>query len=378
MRHIKLSWTAQALIAIAGLLVLMVVLFTFERPPVRTAQVGFRGTGMEQLQNPRTARLIVAQNQVPEALPPADPPIDDADKASAVYENVQVLGDLSNAQFLRLMQSMTEWVVPAAIREAGNGCNYCHNPENLASDEVYTKGVTRRMLQMTRTINADWSNHVAQTGVTCYTCHRGLAVPANVWSTITDNRAGMVYATGQNRAAPAINSSSLPFDPFTPFLLNDQDIRVQSVGTWHPGQSADDVRSTEWTYALMVHMSQGLGVNCTFCHNSRAWQSWEQSPPQRLAAWHGIRMTRAINTDYITPLTPVFQANRLGHPENPNPLRVGPNGDALKVNCATCHQGVNRPLLGAPMLREFPELNMVSRAPLRTSEAMPASGAPRN
>ncbi|WP_372621433.1 photosynthetic reaction center cytochrome PufC [Falsiroseomonas sp.] len=379
MRPLKLSWTAQALIALAGLLVLLIVIFTFERPPVRTAQVGYRGVAMEQLQNPRTARLIVARNQVPEALPAADPPTDDADKASAVYENVQVLGDLSNAQFLRLMQSMTEWVVPAAVREAGNGCNYCHNPENLASDEVYTKGVTRRMLQMTRTINADWSNHVAQTGVTCYTCHRGQAVPANVWANNAPNRAGLVgpHALGQNLATPQINYSSLPFDPFTPFLLNDQDIRNLST-TWHPGQNQDDVRISEWTYALMIHMSQGLGVNCTFCHNSRAFGSWEQSPPQRLTAWHGIRMARAINTDYITPLTPVFQANRLGHPENPNPLRVGPNGDPLKVNCATCHQGVNRPLLGAPMLREHPELNMVSRAPLRTSEAMPVNGATRN
>lgn len=377
MRSIKLSWTAQAAIVIAGLLVVLLLVTSFERPPVRTSQVGYRGLAMEQLQNPRTARLVVALNAIPEALPAADPPTDDSDKASAVYQNVQVLGELSNAQFLRLMQSMTDWVVPAAVREAGNGCNYCHNPENLASDEVYTKVVSRRMLQMTRTINADWSSHVAETGVTCYTCHRGQAVPTNVWSTITDNRAGLAGPTGQNRAAPAINQTSLPYDPFTPFLLNDQDIRNVST-TWHPGQNRDDVRISEWTYALMIHMSQGLGVNCTFCHNSRAFGSWEQSPPQRLIAWHGIRMARSINNDYIQPLNPVFQANRLGHPDAPNPLRVGPNGDALKVNCATCHQGANRPLLGAPMLRDHPELNMVGRAPLRTSAATPAPAATRN
>jgi photosynthetic reaction center cytochrome c subunit len=370
MRPLKLNWTAQAAIAIVCLLGLLIVILTFERPPVRSTQNGFRGTAMEQVQNPRTARQVVARNQVPEAQPPADGPTDDNDKASAAYQNVQVLGDLSNAQFLRLMVAITEWVVPQHIRDEGNGCNYCHNPENMASDEVYTKGVARRMLQMTRTINTDWSNHVAQTGVTCYTCHRGLAVPAAVWSTQTDNRAGMVGPTGQNRATAAINYTSLPFDPFTPFLLNDQDIRNQST-TWHPGANTDDVRISEWTYALMTHMSQGLGVNCTFCHNSRAFASWEQSPPQRLTAWHGIRMARQINRDYIEPLTPVFRQNRLGHPEVPNPLRVGQNGDALKVNCATCHQGVNRPLLGAPMLRDYPELNMVGRGPLRTSEATP-------
>ncbi|WP_270933253.1 photosynthetic reaction center cytochrome PufC [Falsiroseomonas oryzae] len=377
MRPLKLNWTAQAAIVIAGLLVLLLVITSFERPPVRSSQNGFRGTAMEQVQNPRTLRQVVARNAVPEAQPAADPPTDDSDKASAVYQNVQVLGELSNAQFLRIMVAMTEWVVPQHVRDAGNGCNYCHNPENMASDEVYTKGVTRRMLQMTRTINADWSSHVAQTGVTCYTCHRGQPVPANVWSTITDNRAGMVGPTGQNRATATINYSSLPFDPFTPFLLGDQDIRNIST-TWHPRQNSDDVRIAEWTYSLMIHMSQGLGVNCTFCHNSRAFASWEQSPPQRLTAWHGIRMARAVNNEYVQPLTPVFQANRLGHPEAPHPLRVGPNGDALKVNCATCHQGVNRPLLGAPMLRDYPELNQVSRGPLRTSEVAPVSEAQRN
>jgi photosynthetic reaction center cytochrome c subunit len=204
-------------------------------------------------------------------------------------------------------------------------------------------------------------------------------VPAQVWATNQPNRAGLVgpHALGQNLATPQTNWSSLPFDAFTPFLLGDQDIRNIST-TWHPGQNPDDVRISEWTYSLMVHMSQGLGVNCTFCHNSRAFASWEQSPPQRLTAWHGIRMARAVNRDYVEPLSPVFRANRLGHPDAPHPLRVGPSGDALKVNCATCHQGVNRPLLGAPMLRDYPELNLVSRGPLRTSEVFPAGGAPRN
>jgi photosynthetic reaction center cytochrome c subunit len=89
-------------------------------------------------------------------------------------------------------------------------------------------------------------------------------------------------------------------------------------------------------------------------------------------------MARAVNRDYVEPLSPVFLANRTGHPDAPSPLRVGANGDALKVNCATCHAGVNRPLLGAPMLRDYPELNLVTRNPLRTSEAVPAGGPSRN
>lgn len=89
----------------------------------------------------------------------ADP---SGDRAGAIYQNVQVLKDLSDDQFNQFMASITEWVAPET------GCNYCHNPENMASDEVYQKVVARRMIQMTQAINVDWKPHVAETGVTCY------------------------------------------------------------------------------------------------------------------------------------------------------------------------------------------------------------------
>ena len=31
-------------------------------------------------------------------------------------------------------------------------------------------------------------------------------------------------------------------------------------------------------------------------------------------------------------------------------------GDPLKVNCATCHQGAYKPLLGANMVKDYPNL----------------------
>lgn len=95
----------------------------------------------------------------------------------------------------------------------------------------------------------------------------------------------------------------------------------------------------------MMHMSTGLGVNCTFCHNSRQFSSWAESRPQRVTAWHGIKMVGDINTEYLDPLAGVFPANR-----------KGPMGDVLKVNCATCHNGVNKPLYGVSMAKDYPEL----------------------
>ncbi|WP_281299758.1 MULTISPECIES: photosynthetic reaction center cytochrome PufC [unclassified Iodidimonas] len=307
-------------------------------PPLDSQQIGYRGTGMEQVSNPRLDALLVKLNEVP---PPIyDPVPADGPMATEIYQNVQVLGDLTADQFDRLMAHITEWVAPPE-----QGCNYCHNPENLADDSVYTKVVARSMISMTRQINSDWGDHVSQTGVTCYSCHRGEPVPANIWFAAPPPTTKMVgWDGGQNHPVAAINYSSLPADPFSAYLLDDEAIRIAAPKAL-PGAHDAPIQQTEKTYALMIHMSQSLGVNCTFCHNSRSFGDWTQSPPQRTTAWHGIQMTRMLNQDHLKPLTDVFPENRLG-----------PLGDVAKVNCSTCHQGVNKPLLGAPMLRDHPEL----------------------
>jgi photosynthetic reaction center cytochrome c subunit len=263
-------------------------------------------------------------------------------KAGEAYKNVKVLGDLSVAQFNRLMVSMTAWVSPN-----DGGCVYCHNPANFADDEKYTKVVARRMLQMTQAINSEWKPHVAETGVTCYTCHRGQPVPSEIWFTANPQPYGSNFMgdkAGQNQPARVVNLSSLPNDPFTPFLLGDLNIRVNGP-TALPSGNRQSTKQAEWTYGLMSHMSESLGVNCTYCHNSRSFQSWENSPPQRATAWHGIRMARSLNTGYMEPLTATF-------PEH----RKGELGDVAKINCGTCHQGAYKPLNGASMLKDYPEL----------------------
>ncbi len=333
-----------------------------ERPPVTATQNGYRGTGMEQVNNPRTDRITVAMNQAPAAAEPASP---DGPKASQVYQNVKVLGNLSVAEFSRNMAAITAWVAPQ------EGCAYCHNVQNFADEGKYTKVVARRMLQMTQHLNADWKPHVGDTGVTCYTCHRGNPVPAQVWYA----PAGRKYAensvmgdlAGQNIGALSVGYSSLPNDPFTPYLLEDKQIRVngnQALKFTGTQANRASTKQAEHTYGLMMHMANSLGVNCTFCHNTRAFQSWEQAPPQRVTAWHGIRMARDLNVAYMEPLTQTFPANRLGV-----------KGDVAKVNCATCHQGVNKPLLGAAMAKNHPELLTVYKAsglPAPMAEAMRA------
>lgn len=343
----------------ATIAVLPLVLSGCELAPKVSKQTGFRGTGMAQVTN---TGIVAEQAAVPANA--YETPDDSGPRASATYQNVQVLGNVSTDRFNHLMANMNNWVVPAAgLPVEQQGCNYCHNPANMAADTypdgkpIYTKVVARRMIQMTQSINANWSNHVQQTGVTCWTCHRGNAIPANYWtlsSTPRGERASIVgNKFGQNTPNSAVGYSSLPYDPFEHYLRGAADqgsggpdaIRIAS-DSQHPSlDHVVSIKDAEKSYGLMMHVSQSLGVNCTYCHNSQSFRAWNLSSAQRGTAYYGIRMVGNINDEYLRELASVFPA-----------VRKGPQGDVFKVNCLTCHQGLAKPMNGVSMLPEHPTL----------------------
>ncbi len=301
-----------------------------------SVQRGFRGTGLDQIYRDTNIAELREQAKIPPILPPASAV---GVKAGVAYKNVRVLNDLSVGQFTRLMVSMAGW-----IAKNNGGCAYCHNVANMADDGKYTKVVARRMLQMTKNINANWQTHVKYTGVTCYTCHAGNPVPKYIWYTnpgfsapggLAETQTGMAHPTAM------VGSTALPYDPLTPFLEQANNIRVQST-TALPTNNMSSIKQTEWTYALMIVMANSLGVNCDYCHNTRAFYNWPESSPARVQAWYGIRMVRDLNDHYLDPLNPIF-------PD----IRKGPTGDSPKVYCATCHQGIYKPLYGVSMLKSF-------------------------
>ena len=334
--------TRVRIVMAAALLCGLVVLSGCEQP--QSVQWGYRGTSMIHLDKPGRLESTGNLHAIPPP-EPRDPPDPTIPLAGEVNQNVQVLNDLDALEFARLMQAISVWVAPE------QGCVYCHNTENLASDEKYTKLVSRSMLKMTRQINEYWKTHVAGTGVTCWTCHRGQPVPSDIWFTDPGPKtasATLLGRGGQNTAGiQTIANAALPYDPLTPFLAADNAIAVQGT-TALPTGNRKSIKQTEWTYALMMYISNSLGVNCTYCHQTRSMGVWEQSTPQRVTAWHGIRMVRELNNAFLLPLQPLYPGERLGA-----------KGDAPKVGCSTCHKGVFKPLYGVSMLGDYPELARV-------------------
>jgi photosynthetic reaction center cytochrome c subunit len=311
-----------------------------------TQQTGYRGTAMDQ---------IIDNSHVQKAtyIPPPPYPLGPtaASGPKVQGQNIQVLGNLTEEQFGHLMSSISQWVAGDAAN-----CTYCHNPANMADDSLYTKRVARQMLQMTLALNSQWSNHTGQTGVTCYTCHRGQPVPKYVWTpdAPTDRLSVRGQKRGQNTPDPNVGYASLPYGVFEQYLGgNAETVRVQASSAY-PGMDKNTTRNAEDSYAIMMHVSKALGVNCTFCHNSQSFRSWSLSRAQRATAWYGIRMVRDVNGRYITPLAHagIFPAKRLG-----------PTGEPYQVNCLTCHQGLNKPLGGKSMIPDYPYLRPAGYTP---------------
>ncbi len=129
-----------------------------------------------------------------------------------------------------------------------------------------------------------------------------------------------------------------------------------AVAPFHP--KTVNTKNAEGTYALMNYISRSLGVGCNHCHNSRQFADWAQSSPQRVKGWYAIRMVREANKNFILPLTDIIPA-----------VNKGPLGDPKRIGCETCHQGVNKPLFGAEMAKDYPAL----LTPPATAPAAPAA-----
>jgi hypothetical protein len=109
-------------------------------------------------------RTLVLEKQPDSAGEPLRKP---EQTASVHFKNVQILKDLPASQFLDAMQSFS--------MSLGVNCAYCHAQNDFASDDKPAKGMARKMLTMTHSIND--STFGGKMEIRCYTCHRGQSTP---------------------------------------------------------------------------------------------------------------------------------------------------------------------------------------------------------
>jgi len=234
-------------------------------------------------------------------------------------------------------------------------------PDLFDDPASYQTSVGHVMIGMTQNLNENWGGHVnaqKEVGVTCYTCHRGQPVPDGIWFDLgdaTENMAG--WSANQNMVTPLSQYSSLPSDALKTYLLEGEMIGVHDLESRVAGVPGEDgypgIQQAERTYSLMNYVSNSLGVNCTFCHNTRAFYDGSQVTPQWSTESLGIQMVLELNNDYLLPTGALLPEHRLG------PVRQ----DAPKVACKTCHKGYQQPLQGINTIKDWPELATTSGEP---------------
>ncbi|AHM03483.1 Photosynthetic reaction center cytochrome c subunit [Roseibacterium elongatum DSM 19469] len=338
-------------VGVAGSAVFVAAMLVTWGQPYATdsMQTGPRGTGMHVAEfvsdleagDPTIAGYFTSEPVVPTA---------DSERAGDVIEGAEpLLADLSVENYNRLIEAMRSWTGIPDLLEPGL--------------DNYQTTVARRMIQMTQNINQNWAAHVqanAEVGVTCYSCHRGMPVPNNIWyrvSPVNENVAG--WSANQNRVTMASNFTSLPSDYLEHYLIENEegfynDINVHDLASRVQQQPGDPlIQQTERTYAFMNYISNSLGVNCTFCHNTRAFYDPGQVTPQWATATLGITMVQEIIAEYLLPLQDVLPEERLGPVYADMPLAA----------CRTCHQYEQQPLNGLNVIRNWPELAVLDGEP---------------
>lgn len=311
-------------------------------------QTGPRGTGMH------VQEFVSSLSEYPDVdgFVTSEPVVPTADSQLAidVLEGVPpTLANVTVENYERLLEAMRSWTGIPDLLEPGN--------------DSYQTALAYSMIEMTQNLNQNWIGHVqanAEVGVTCYTCHRGQPVPNNIWfrvGNVNSNVAG--WPAIQNRVTMTSNFTSLPSTYLEHFLLQDENGQY-GVAQVHdlvsraenpPGSPL--IQQTEMTYAWMNYFANSLGVNCVFCHNSRAFYDPAQVTPQWATASLGIIMVQETLEQYILPLEYVLPEERLG------PVFA----DVPKLACRTCHQGEQRPLNGLNVIRNWPELAVLDDEP---------------
>jgi photosynthetic reaction center cytochrome c subunit len=322
---------------------------TWSHPPVGGIQIGPPPTSMIEF---TTGQL---KEPVPQTAPaPLPPATGESQPAAQAYKNIKVLTDVSAPEFMRLQQAITQWVAPK------QGCDFCHQGKDYASDANPHKLAARLMLSMVRHINADWGSHVQPAGVTCYTCHRGQPVPAETWFPSNPAPVRHFIATQENWQENGDTVRKFfPDAGWELYFLEDLPISVQST-TALPSNTVASQIVAKRVYEMMMQMSDGIGVNCGYCHNSRALESWSQSSPYRWNGYSGIKLTQDLDHNYLLQLAGLIPQDRAIINETALPVipdrEANPQRGNGLIVCATCHYARPEPLNGANMLKDYPGL----------------------
>lgn len=114
-------------------------------------------------------------------------------KAEEQFKNIQVLKGIPAEELLPTMQ-----FVSASL---GVNCEFCHVKNAFEKDDKKPKQTARKMMEMMFSINKE--NFDGRRDVTCYSCHRGNAMPLAIPAVMEEEPKTMASSTNDAMKTPA-------------------------------------------------------------------------------------------------------------------------------------------------------------------------------
>ena len=303
--------------AVAAVVVVVAVVKgpDWHAPGVHGTQMGYRASSSVQFAS--RAEGVPINVDLPETLPPA---ATGGPKATEVYKNVKVLTDVSAAEFMRLQYAITARVSPK------QRCGFCNEGTNWVSDAKPTQPIPAEL----------WLPRQPAP------VNLGVSKQEDTW----------------NEAADTV-TRFFPNNGYAEYYLQDHPAAGQSVTALRTNRVANTVVFNR-LYQTMMQMSLQIGVNCGYCHNSRAWADWSQSSPYRWVGYYSLNMMRDLNRTYLLPFAQIIPQQRELIHETKVPVIPGfqagqQSGNAL-LTCETCHYRLTKPLNGVNMVKDYPGL----------------------
>jgi photosynthetic reaction center cytochrome c subunit len=153
-----------------------------------TAPVSGEVSGKQGAQEPKSASQRAAGQKL----------------AEEQFKNIQALKGIPADQLIPAMQ-----FIAASL---GVECDFCHVHEKMDSDDKKPKKIARQMITMM--LDIDKANFESRLEVTCYTCHRGAAVPVSI-PAIKDEEMAAPGGPGEEPAEnPALPKSEELLDKY--------------------------------------------------------------------------------------------------------------------------------------------------------------------
>jgi hypothetical protein len=208
-------------------------------------------------------------------------------KASTVFKNLKVMGDVTGDRFLASMQGMGA--------NLGEKCGLCHEMGKFDLDTKPAKERARDMLHLSFEVNRDYFRGHAR--VSCYTCHRGKAEPEKF-----------------DLAKLTIVQPDKPLP-----VLSEADQKKPAEQVYKNIQKMKGLPAGKVGFVMGL-FSADLGVTCNFCHDTNDYASDDKREKKR--AREMLDLVKSVDDTYFQhPLT----------------------DPKVQVSCWTCHRGAQEP-----------------------------------